>query len=774
MSKRNIKLIYKALFRFVRQYIPELRSQATKFDWQAVAENPDPQGIGQVSKSAVYISEACTIIQRQPLNNFISQLLVVMLAAAAMGPENEKFVNRIRNELDKQTQTEIVAIVMPLTLGQTASMDDDEFDEAIDAVMEARDVDLVFEEQNASLHKELEDTRERLADRQTRLEDLTLSYEELAKSKHDIESAYRHQQEVSRKGAMDIESTRHLHNRIDEQNEIIARLEEEIHSSEKAHAIFDLDYLRLKKESDEYVKLRDEVAELKHKNEDLEKRANAADRYRQKLESQQDLVKEVQNLQYEHDELHRQNKALTRQLELANRKNTSEQEISKLLQQSEVHLWDERNQKAQLQKECAALTDDVLRLEARQNHDEKFIKELEEQLQDQSSPRRRNSVVGSSSTNLADELDSADEDGQSKVNLRLEYSRLKAENDLLRSTVGSTGETAQLRRELDEEKRQRAHVQKNYNQLFENHAVAQDQIEALITNMTGDGLVKAFNDFKISNGTHVLTGSYYSHKAFINLRTELMQAQFELEQAKKREKDLNAQVADQSRDLLSVRAQLAVIDKESIDAMTELNRTDVTIITSLKAELDRSREDLSYSNAEREAQQTQLVEALLANQKLRKEAEEGKELQAAAGTLESADTSEAGKNRTELIEKLRARLREIREVSPHPLVNLIKYWQTTSQVASAAPAKEESTKSVNVSLEEGSENLDEEFDEEFDEESDDDFDNDSDEEFDDDSDDYSDDYSDAESDDGFDGESDEPEAILPNVPCSDDKISLTA
>ncbi|KAG6282896.1 hypothetical protein E4U09_000471, partial [Claviceps aff. purpurea] len=45
--KRNIQTIYKGLFRFIRRQVPELGCQAKKFDYHAVAENPEPQGISQ-------------------------------------------------------------------------------------------------------------------------------------------------------------------------------------------------------------------------------------------------------------------------------------------------------------------------------------------------------------------------------------------------------------------------------------------------------------------------------------------------------------------------------------------------------------------------------------------------------------------------------------------------------------------------------------------------------------------------------------------------------
>ncbi|PCD31036.1 hypothetical protein AU210_010702 [Fusarium oxysporum f. sp. radicis-cucumerinum] len=611
-NKRNIQSIYKGLFRYIRRAVPELACQAKKFDYHAIAENPDAQGI--------------------------SQLLAVMLGVAALGPEAQHYIPRITG-LDKHTQAEIMQIIQTIQQDINSSQGDDDVDEAIDAVMEARDIDLLVEEQNAALRSQLDLTKRQLSDYITRLDHLQTSHEELRfdKEKNDREL------EVLRKatidGANNAEMIKNLEIQVHDQMELIARHEETIRRDERIKSQLEAEVLKLTEKCKEAEELRDQATEWKHKAEDLEKKANTAERYKQKLESQQHLVKEVQNLQYEKTELQDQIKILLEDQDRGTRTRKAEDELTKMITQSEQHLWDERSQKNQLMKDIAALEDEVIRLRARQSHDENFIKDLQEQLESGGAAQSAEPGALGVAGNLEDELnDAATEDGQpSQVNLPLELSRLKAENDLLRSTVGS-GDTAPLRRELDEEKRQRAHLQKNYNDIFEKHAVLHDQMEALINNMTGEGT-----------------------KAFLNIKQSLLQCEFELEQSKKREKDLSVQVADQGRELLAAKAQLSALDKEGADALKELKSADVTIISSLKSELDYTREQLSYTIAERDAQQTQLVDALLTKDKLRKEVEEGRELQDINGTGDAPpDPSKKG----ELIEKLRARLREIREVSP--------------------------------------------------------------------------------------------------------------
>ncbi|RSM07496.1 hypothetical protein CDV31_008585 [Fusarium ambrosium] len=611
-NKRNIQNVYKGLFRFIRRQAPELGCQAKKFDYHAIAENPEPQGI--------------------------CQLLAVMLSAAAMGPDNQKFVPRIQSGLDTQTQAEIMQIIRTVQLDIQNSRGDDDLDEAIDAVMEARDIDLLVEEQNADLRQELDICKKTLSDYITRLDHLQQSHEELKYEKEKNDRELEVLRKATQDGANSAEAIKSLEAQIHDQMEIIARHEEAIRRDSRIKAQLESEVQKLTERCREADELRDSAAEWRHKAEELEKKANTAERYKQKIESLQHVVKEVQNLRFEKGELQDQVRLLLDQQDKSSRARTAEDELTKMITQSEQHLWDERNQKTQLMKDYAALEDEVIRLRARQSHDENFIRDLQDQLQSgvsvETPPLGMSmSMSRGAPTSLEDELnDAATEDG-AQINVPLELSRLKAENDLLRSTVGSEN-TAPLRRELDEEKKQRAHLQKSYNDIFEKHAVAQDHIEALINNMTDEGT-----------------------KAFINLRQDLMQTQFELEQAKKREKDLTAQLADQGRDLLSARAELSALGYEGADALKELKTADVVIISSLKSELDHAREELSYCVAERDAQQTQLVQALLDKDKLRKAVEEG-------GLLQDSNTGEGdvpdGDKKSELIAKLRTRLLEKR------------------------------------------------------------------------------------------------------------------
>lgn len=142
--------------------------------------------------------------------------------------------------------------------------------------------------------------------------------------------------------------------------------------------------------------------------------------------------------------------------------------------------------------------------------------------------------------------------------------------------------------------------------------------------------------------------------------------ELEFEQARKLINGLETQLGDKNRELLSAQTDLSAIQKESIDALNELKNTDKLISTSLTSELERQREETSFIANERDALKSQLVDTLLANDKLRKESDESKDLNEVAISPTDADGSEAAKKATEKVEKLRARLIQRNQVIHTP------------------------------------------------------------------------------------------------------------
>lgn len=444
------------------------------------------------------------------------KILAVMVAAAAMGPENEKYVPRIQSRLDPDGQAEIMQIIRSMQHDIANFRDNDDLDNALDAVMEARDIDLVVEEQNAALRHQLDNTKKKLFDYITRLEYLQQSHEELKYDKEKNDRELDVLRKATQDGVNSAEAIKLLETQVHEQMDIISRNEEAIRNHDRVKAQLEAEVQRLNQKSMQADELSDQVTEWKHRAEEFEKKANTAERYKQKLEAQQGLAKEVQNLQYEKAELQEQLRSLIHDSERSERTRKAEDELTKMITQSEQHLWDERNQKNQLIKDMTAIEEELLRLKAQRAHDERFMQDLQEQLQQGGANSSQGDVMPTSST-LEDELNSAASE-EGPRNIPLELSRLKAENELLRRSLGSNGDTALLRRELEEQRRQRDRIQQNFNDVFEKHTIMQEHLNALMNNATSERFV-FFSCPLVCNSARCISCSHHTVAALKPLST---------------------------------------------------------------------------------------------------------------------------------------------------------------------------------------------------------------------------------------------------------------
>ena len=404
-----------------------------------------------------------------------------MISAAALHPEkSSEYIPSIMN-LGKTAQQIIMKIVQTMQQEGKEARDNDELEETLDAVTEARDIDLVVEEQNAELRRNIEQHKKMLSDYVTRLENLQLSYEELKYEKEKNDRELDTLRQTTKDGVSSAGTIKMLEGRVNEQMEIIARHEEEVEDNAKAKTSLESEVDKLKQKAELADELRDQNSELRYRTEELEKKANTADRYKQKLEAQQDLEKSYKNLQFEHRALMEQLRDFQEESERGAHTRKREEELTKMLTQSEQHLWDERNQRQQLSRDLATVEDEVMRLRARQQHDEALIAELQEQVDSGSGGGHR---AAAGPLNLEDELNDADEDGEG---LRLKYSRLEAENRMLRKNMGSAGDSGLLRRENEDLKRGREELQQSFNDMFEKYTLSQSQVEALSSNNAGEG-----------------------------------------------------------------------------------------------------------------------------------------------------------------------------------------------------------------------------------------------------------------------------------------------
>ena len=361
----------------------------------------------------------------------------------------------------------------------------DEVNKAVDRIV---NVDLALEEENQKLRHRHEYDQKMLSDYVTRLDHLQQSYEELKYVKEQTDKDFETVRKATEEGSHSNAIVKVLEDRINEQLEIITRSEEEIRVLTRSRSQLQSEVEKLAHKSQQAEELRDEAADWRHKAEEHERRANTADRYKQKLEAQQHLERDYKNLQYEKAELQEELNNSREDTERCDRLKRAEEELTRMLTQSEQHLWDERNQKQQLSRDVATADDEIMRLKARQTHDENLIVELQDQLQQGSRNPTFESLDPVLGSNLEDELNIANEE-EGIPNVRLRLIRIEAENDVLRKTIGASGEGGSLRRDRDDLKRRLDRLQLNYNEVFEKYVLSQVQVEAFSNGDTSEEYV---------------------------------------------------------------------------------------------------------------------------------------------------------------------------------------------------------------------------------------------------------------------------------------------
>ncbi|RXG43630.1 hypothetical protein VDGE_01230 [Verticillium dahliae] len=597
-NKKNLQSVYKGLTRLILRECPGLSRQARIADFRAIASSPDAQGI--------------------------CKLLALLFAVAMLGSNNERYVTRITRDItDGAALSQLQRITVEMKTDMEEALAAAGTDDAHDVAVEARDPDLALEEENASLMAQLDKKKKNLADMETRLAHLQESYDDLKDEAARVTSELEDVRSMH-SGAGD-QVIRNLEMKIREQDELIATQEGQLEDMRIAKERLQTEMAALKTRAARGDVLQDEVNELRYRAEELGRKANMVERYKQKLEASSKMQSELDNLRYEKEEMQRDlleyEKVLKRNraLELANDK------YAEKMQDYEVQLIELDNKRKEEYNEMIALREHLESLSAQRKADEMFIGELQEQISTggHGAGNKSPSSPGGAGFNLDEELENAKDVAP---NLSLEISRLKAENQLLRSSMGSGSENSRLRRELEEERAQRNRLQKNFNDIHEKHTVAEAQVQSLLRDMTDE-------------------------KAYTELVAQQKKSELELKQHIELATELRNRIADRDRELLSVKTDLSAVEKDSIEALEELKATDKLISGSLHEELEALRTD--HKNATTDVQEAQkaLTKALLEKDELRKDLD----------TVKEQGAGQDSSKYLEKIQQLRDRLKERNE-----------------------------------------------------------------------------------------------------------------
>ncbi|KAK3943568.1 protein hook [Diplogelasinospora grovesii] len=613
-KKQNLETVYRGLARFLRHDNPFLAPSPSEF--RAMAENPDENGI--------------------------CEFLSAFLTAACLGSLSRTYVPKIMT-LDKASQGEIARILEYKNYQkkerEAHGKDEAYEEEDVDLDVQAfRDPDLM-EEELEQLKDKCDMLKKQNADLQSRLDKLLMTHEvvlnDLRASQNEVASQRR-----VRGGTDAGTAIRDLRNEIREKMAEIDRLEDLVEKETLRSNRLEKENEALRTKADRVKDLEDKVTVLEHETKEQQKQIKGLENYKKKAQDltaiqQRNRVLEEQIIQLELDmKDYDDMKTLSKKLQ------TEIEEKRKALASNELEILDMINSKNAMQDSLEELKRVNEWLESKRQLDEGTIRELEEKMQLGGGPQLGSESPGASTSkfNLEQELETTADPATAA--LRLELSRLKAENNVLRNNMTVASENERLRSELDSVNQKMELYRVRCSEATEKQAVAQDQINAIANNMTRE-----------------------TDSAFINMRKDLIEATTELEKHRKKVQQLEAEAADRERELLAARTDLTAIGEESNSALAVLKSADDLISSSLKIELDATRRQLNLKILEVEQMKEQLMDALVSKDKIRKQLDEvvaggtGQLTPAPSVTPASDTPTKPRRDDAEKSEKLKAALR---------------------------------------------------------------------------------------------------------------------
>lgn len=315
-----------------------------------------------------------------------NKLLKLLLIAAISSPNAEAYVTTLQ-ELSTPTQEGLKDIIQEAQNGQHDELTAEE--EERDGISKRDltvDPELQFEERVgkllaendrlASEKKELEKALEDMHNRLARLQENNDTLQSRLASTEDRLVTLK-----SGKGEVGI-STKALESKARQQDELIASQEAKL-----AAAQDEIDSLRMSLESmrvknQRFQKLQDDYDELKNERDQLSRKANAAEKYRQKLQAIQDFEKENQALKNQVRDLQQQLKEADSNARRSSERDVELEEYRRVLPRIEQDRHEIQNLKKQLEFNNHALTERLQSAEEQRERDEALISELRERIRE--------------------------------------------------------------------------------------------------------------------------------------------------------------------------------------------------------------------------------------------------------------------------------------------------------------------------------------------------------------------------------------------------------
>ncbi|GFF91297.1 hypothetical protein IFM47457_08793 [Aspergillus lentulus] len=494
-----------------------------------------------------------------------NKLLKLLLIAVIRSPNPERFVNQIQ-DLSLQAQ-EGLKIAIEESNGELISSDvEDETTEDTKKQDLPVDLELQFEERVGKViaendrltheKKELEKALEDLHNRLARLQENNDTLQSRLASTEDRLVTLK-----SGKGDIGV-SAKALESKTRQQEDLIASQEERI-----AAAQDEIDSLRMTVESlhvknQRFQKLQDDYDELKTDRDQLARKANAAEKYRQKLQASQDFEKENQSLKNQIKDLQQQLKDADSHQRWSAEREVELEEYRRVLPRIEQECSEIQNLKKQLEFNNHALTERLSSAEEQRERDDALISELRERI------RELEGSPGSPSLTPGAETPKRGTLQEDFEGIGIQESQLKAENDESRKEVESLKEQPSIGSQFEG-------FSENFSQI---HRLAQ------ANSSQGDEYWKLYEHYTQALG-------------------KLADAQDSLEITK--------------RALTDAMAEVGLAGKEKVDMIHEVKESNSAEVAKLRAEWDECQHRLHLLEAELDASQELVREVCAERDELR-------------------------------------------------------------------------------------------------------------------------------------------------------------
>ncbi|EKD19056.1 M protein repeat protein [Drepanopeziza brunnea f. sp. 'multigermtubi' MB_m1] len=593
--KKSLEAIHRSLLRYINNTCEGMEAfiTANPVDLNAIAEHEDAEETFKVRKPAA---------SQLDLVNDCGQFLTMFLMAAIRGTNTEKYVSIITTSLDAPTQTAIAGIIK-----QIDAVEDTPVSSKAPPTL-ADDPGLALEGKFAALAHDHEMLKKKHADFISRFERLQQNHDELLEHSSKQDNKLKRYENSDDGDQSDY--IRSLNIRIQEQEDLIASQENQIESDRIAKEKLVKELSNLRPAAQRLVEVEDEVKELKTANIALSRKANTVEHYQKKVEQLSVVEKENTTLRDRLDTLQGNQKDFDRVYDENTKIKATLKEYQQRFHSYELTYVELSTQKKHIEEQLRLRDDQLQVMTARQQHDEKFIDQLQEQIKTNSAgPISPDSPTSKpAGLSLEDELERSED---ATPSLMLEISRLKVENQLLKSnTAGTTSAALQL--DLEESERVKKRLQENLRELTEKHTLGQEQLSAMISESANE-----------------------KEEAILHTRKLYLEANQELTAAKAKLAELEAELSSRDRDLVSTKTDLAAVDQEEIEAINNLKAAHDLITASFENDLLVLQNKHKALSTDFDEQKSQLIDALLSKDRL------GKDLAAGRGGSGTTDESHA-------------------------------------------------------------------------------------------------------------------------------------